>query len=63
MRLKHEDPIVPGAGTIARMLSFPRPVRPRKSLLIVVGLVVVAASIFADYKWRQWIAARRRERQ
>jgi len=34
-----------------------------KILLILVGLVVVAASVFADYKWRQWMAARRRERQ
>jgi hypothetical protein len=36
---------------------------PMKILLIFVGLVVIAASIFADYKWRQWIDARRRERQ
>jgi len=37
--------------------------QPMKILLILVGLVVVAASVFADYKWRQWMAARRRERQ
>jgi hypothetical protein len=34
-----------------------------KILLILAGLVVVAASVFADYKWRRWMAARRRERQ
>jgi hypothetical protein len=34
-----------------------------KILLILVGSVVVLASIFADYKWRQWMAKRRRERQ
>jgi hypothetical protein len=26
-------------------------------------VVLVAASVFADYKWRQWMAARRRDRQ
>jgi hypothetical protein len=33
---------------------------------IVVGLVVallVAVSLFADYKWRRWIATRARERE
>jgi hypothetical protein len=34
-----------------------------KILLILVGLVVLAASFYADYKWRQWMAARRRDRQ
>jgi hypothetical protein len=34
-----------------------------KILLILVGFFVVLASIFADYKWRQWMAKRRRERQ
>jgi hypothetical protein len=34
-----------------------------KIVLIVVALVIVAASVFADYKWRRWMAARRRERQ
>jgi hypothetical protein len=34
-----------------------------KIILIVVGLILAAASIFADYKWRQWMAARRRDRQ
>jgi hypothetical protein len=29
----------------------------------IVALVVVAGSFFADYKWRQWIAARKRDRQ
>jgi hypothetical protein len=34
-----------------------------KIVLIVVVLVLVAASVFADYKWRQWMAARRRDRR
>ncbi len=33
-----------------------------KLLLAIVAVVIVAASIFADYKWRQWIAIRRRDR-
>ncbi len=33
-----------------------------KLLLAIVAVVIVAASIFADYKWRQWIATRRRDR-
>jgi len=34
-----------------------------KIVIIVVAVVLVAASVFADYKWRQWMAARRRDRQ
>lgn len=34
-----------------------------KIVLIVAGLVVIAVLIVADYKWRGWMAARRRERQ
>ena len=34
-----------------------------KILLGIVVLLVVLASVFADYKWRQWMAARHRERQ
>jgi hypothetical protein len=33
-----------------------------KIFLGVVFLVIIAASAFADYKWRRWIAARKRER-
>jgi hypothetical protein len=33
-----------------------------KLLLAIVALVVIAASIFADYKWRKWMAARRNDR-
>jgi hypothetical protein len=33
-----------------------------KALLILVGIVFIAALAFADYKWRQWMAARRRDR-
>jgi hypothetical protein len=34
-----------------------------KIILGILALLIVAASLFADYKWRQWIAARRRERE
>jgi hypothetical protein len=34
-----------------------------KIFLGILAVLVVAASVFADYKWRQWMAARRRNRQ
>jgi hypothetical protein len=34
-----------------------------KILLAILAVVLVAGSFYADYKWRQWIAARRRNRQ
>jgi hypothetical protein len=34
-----------------------------KIFLAIIVVLVVAGSLFADYKWRQWIAARRRDRQ
>ncbi len=33
-----------------------------KLVFVVVAILVLAGSFIADYKWRQWIAARRRER-
>jgi hypothetical protein len=33
-----------------------------KWVLAVVGVVVLGGLLFADYKWRQWMAARRRDR-
>lgn len=33
-----------------------------KIVLIVVAVMVLIGSFIADYKWRQWIAARRRDR-
>jgi membrane-anchored protein YejM (alkaline phosphatase superfamily) len=33
-----------------------------KLLLIILALILLAALAFADYKWRQWMAARRRDR-
>lgn len=33
-----------------------------KWLLITVSFVILIGSFYADYKWRQWIAARRRDR-
>jgi general stress protein CsbA len=34
-----------------------------KIVLGVLALVLVAASLLADYKWRQWMAERRRNRE
>jgi hypothetical protein len=34
-----------------------------KIVLGILALILVIASVFADYKWRQWIAARKRDRQ
>jgi hypothetical protein len=33
-----------------------------KFLLVTVILVLIAASFYADYKWKRWIAARKQER-
>ena len=34
-----------------------------KLLLIILAVILVAAFVYADYKWRKWIAARRRDRE
>jgi hypothetical protein len=34
-----------------------------KIVLCIALLVIIAASAFADYKWRAWISARKRERE
>jgi hypothetical protein len=34
-----------------------------KIFLAVLAGIVVAALLVGDYKWRQWMAARRRDRQ
>jgi hypothetical protein len=34
-----------------------------KILLGILAVLGIAAFLFADYKWRQWMAARRRDRQ
>jgi hypothetical protein len=34
-----------------------------KILLGVLAIVVIGASLFVDYKWRQWIASRKRDRE
>jgi hypothetical protein len=33
-----------------------------KLILIAVAVLVLAGLLVGDYKWRQWMAARRRER-
>ncbi|HEY3707531.1 MAG TPA: hypothetical protein VGL22_20890 [Terracidiphilus sp.] len=30
-----------------------------KVILIICAVIVAAALVFADYKWRKWVAARR----
>ena len=34
-----------------------------KVILGILAAAVIAAALVADYKWRQWMAARRRDRQ
>lgn len=34
-----------------------------KILLAILAIIAVAASFIADYKWRKWMAERRRDRQ
>jgi hypothetical protein len=34
-----------------------------KIFLGILALVLVALSVFADYEWHRWMAARRRDRQ
>jgi hypothetical protein len=34
-----------------------------KLFLVILAIAVVVALLIADYKWRQWIAARRRDRE
>ena len=33
-----------------------------KIVLIILAVVVIAVSVWADYKWRKWMAERRRNR-
>ena len=34
-----------------------------KFILGILAVLIIAASLFADYKWRQWMATRSRDRQ
>jgi hypothetical protein len=34
-----------------------------KIFLAILGLVLIVVLLIADYKWRQWMAARRRDRR
>jgi hypothetical protein len=34
-----------------------------KILIAILAAALIAAFLFADYKWRQWMAARRRDRK
>jgi hypothetical protein len=33
-----------------------------KLVIGIVGLLILIVSLVADYKWRRWMAARKRER-
>ena len=33
-----------------------------KIVLGIVAVVLVVAALFADYRWKQWMAARKRDR-
>ncbi len=33
-----------------------------KIILVIIVILIVGASLFADYKWRQWLARNRRNR-
>jgi hypothetical protein len=34
-----------------------------KLIFAIIVVLLIAAAAFGDYKWRQWIAARRRDRE
>ncbi len=34
-----------------------------KLILAIIVIGIIAGSFYADYKWRKWMAARRRERE
>jgi hypothetical protein len=34
-----------------------------KIFLGILAVLLISASLIADYKWRRWMASRRRERQ
>jgi len=34
-----------------------------KVILAIVIIAVIAGSFYADYRWRKWMAERRRDRQ
>jgi len=42
----------------------PRTLDPSMKLLLgILAIVLIAATFVADYKWRQWMEARRRDRE
>jgi len=34
-----------------------------KLVLAIIAVLVLAASLYADYRWRRWISARKDERE
>ena len=33
-----------------------------KLILIILAVLIIGGSVFADHKWRKWMSERRRER-
>ncbi|MGP8268836.1 MAG: hypothetical protein ACLQLH_02110, partial [Terracidiphilus sp.] len=66
LNLPVKIPVPIPLSTVHCSLSLPFPCDPEyvmKIFIAIIVILVVAGSLFADYKWRQWIAARRRNRQ
>jgi len=34
-----------------------------KIAVVIIAALIIGASLLADYKWRQWMAARRRDHE
>ena len=62
LRLLAQRPISENENGCPRAISCD-PEEAMKILLGILAVLAVAAFLFADYKWRQWMAARRRDRQ
>jgi hypothetical protein len=63
LRRPFEKKLAQGRKTMKIAPQSCDPEEAMKTLLGILAVLVVAASLFADYKWRQWMAARRRDRQ
>ena len=46
---------------LSRVPTVPCDPESVKVFLVILAILILAGSIFADYKWRRWMAARRAE--
>ena len=54
--------ILPALRGCATLIPAIWPLKPVMMLLLaILAVAIVAASFYADYKWRQWMAAHKRE--